>query len=195
MEENKETADNKKTNDTELLQTAYQETCKTYHNIDDFRAKLLGFLPLASGAGIFFLSKKEGVNGNILAYAGLLGFIITLGLLIFELYGIENCIRIIRVGRHLEEKMNILGQFRLRPKPFLCFIDVPIASGIIYPAVLACWMFLFLHYYFQIPYLSYLVTASVFFIGLISVILFFRRLKKDPEYVTDRDNAIKQKKC
>lgn len=106
----------------EYLKIAYQETCNTYHSIDDFRAKLLGFLPLASGAGIFFLSKdnkSEEVSNHVLSYAGLLGFIITLGLLIFELHGIQRYIRIISVGKHLEEKMKILGQFKAYAK-FLC---------------------------------------------------------------------------
>ncbi len=111
MADNKEKTDNKETDDTQLLNTAYQETCKTYHNIDNFRAKLLGLLPLASGAGILFLSKdsftgNENPN-NFLASAGLLGFIITLGLLIFELRGIQSCIRTISVGKLLEENMGV----------------------------------------------------------------------------------------
>jgi hypothetical protein len=35
------------------LKAAYQELCHSYRAIDDFRAKLLGFLPLATGTGIF----------------------------------------------------------------------------------------------------------------------------------------------
>ena len=31
----------------------YAECSNGYHKVDDFRAKLLGFLPLASGIGIF----------------------------------------------------------------------------------------------------------------------------------------------
>ena len=37
------------------LRAVYQELCTTYRAIDDFRAKLLGFLPLVSGAGVFVL--------------------------------------------------------------------------------------------------------------------------------------------
>ncbi len=33
----------------------YKEVCAGYHAIADFRAKLLGLLPLASAGGIFFL--------------------------------------------------------------------------------------------------------------------------------------------
>lgn len=181
--------DNKDTNIQDYLKTAYQETCTTYRSIDDFRAKLLGFLPLASGAGIFVLSKdniSNNVGDNVRVYAGLLGFMITLGLLILELRGIQRCIRIISVGTHLEEKMNIRSQFSLMPKPFPSFIDVPIAAGIIYPAVLAAWMFLFIHYHhFKCPCLSNLISIFVFFVGLIGVLCFYRHCKnkeKETEY-------------
>lgn len=40
------------------LATGYQELCNSYRAIDDFRAKLLGFLPLATGTGIFLLLDK-----------------------------------------------------------------------------------------------------------------------------------------
>ncbi len=184
--------------DTDHLKTAYQETCKTYHNIDDFRAKLLGLLPLASGAGIFFLSKDNipgNENHNILAGAGLLGFIITLGLLIFELRGIQYCIRIISVGKLLERKMKIYGQFRLRPKPFCHFIDVPIASGIIYPAVLAAWIFLFVHslpHPFNTFCLPYVVAILVFcvFVSIIIVIVLFAYKDKDKEVDDDMKNSL-----
>jgi hypothetical protein len=41
------------------LRLAYQEVCKSYQAIVDFRAKLLGFLPLASGAGAYAVLSKE----------------------------------------------------------------------------------------------------------------------------------------
>ena len=37
--------------------TAYKKLCTSYRAIDDFRAKLLGFLPLATG-GVFLLIDK-----------------------------------------------------------------------------------------------------------------------------------------
>lgn len=48
----------------ENLRTAYKELCNSYRAIDDFRAKLLGFLPLATG-GVFLLhSKRQGVRSQ-----------------------------------------------------------------------------------------------------------------------------------
>ena len=57
-----QTADPKKPCD-ENLRAAYQQLCSSYHAIDDFRAKLLGFLPLATGTGLFLvLDKLKGVD-------------------------------------------------------------------------------------------------------------------------------------
>ncbi len=70
------------------IETVYREVCNTYHAIDDFRAKLLGLLPLASGGAIFLMFKdvliKNGDPGNIKALmtpAGILGFLVALGLI------------------------------------------------------------------------------------------------------------------
>lgn len=82
----------------EALKLAYAELCKTYHAIDDFRGKLLGFLPLASGAGILLLVNnafvEEAKRNFALQYAlpiGVFGFIVTLGLFFFEINGIRRC--------------------------------------------------------------------------------------------------------
>jgi len=40
------------------LKTAYQQVCEGYRAIDDMRTKLLGLLPLATGAGVLVLSGR-----------------------------------------------------------------------------------------------------------------------------------------
>src|SRR5947207_1302769 len=71
----------------EHLSTIYQELCTMYRAIDDFRAKLLGFLPLVSGAGVFFLldgvfaeQAKRNVVLPSLEPIGLFGCAVTFGL-------------------------------------------------------------------------------------------------------------------
>src|SRR5262249_32967167 len=67
----------------------------------------------------------------------------TLGLFLYELYGIKKCDRLIRVGKELEgEKLGIDGQFKKRPREVAFLINEPFAAGVIYPAVLSAWMFL-----------------------------------------------------
>jgi hypothetical protein len=43
----------------ENLRAVYQQLCESYRAIDDFRTKLLGFLPLATATGMFFLITEE----------------------------------------------------------------------------------------------------------------------------------------
>jgi hypothetical protein len=139
----------KQTPDPQNLRTAYTELCNSYRAIDDFRAFLLGALPLASGTGIFLLYSDLSMKGTktFLLPIGIFGWIITLGLFAYEIYGIKKCCCIIKTGISMEKRMGISGQFCNRPRavglPIVGdFINEPLASGIIYPAVLASWTFL-----------------------------------------------------
>ena len=143
--------DQQTSTDSQNLRTAYTELCNSYRAIDDFRAKLLGVLPLASGTGIFFLLNSnlpaKDANPSLLMPIGIFGWIITLGLFAYEIYGIKKCCCIIKTGISMEKRMGISGQFCNRPRavglPIVGdFINEPLASGIIYPAVLASWTFL-----------------------------------------------------
>lgn len=174
--------------DREDVRTTYEETCKWYHTIDDFRAKLLGFLPFVSGAGIFLLSKEiNGVGKNALAVAGLLGVAITFGLLFYELRGLQRCIRLKNVAGDLEKTMDVIGPFRLWPKSFHGFVNEPVAACIIYPAVLSAWMY-FAIYNWK-PQYSPFVAAAIFILGALGVFLFFNCYRKDPDYRKDKEKA------
>lgn len=128
---------------------AYEQLCESYRAIDDFRAKLLALLPIATGGGIFLLigGKTKGVDIGLsyLPEIGLFGFVVTLGLFFFELHGILKCTRLIGAGANLEEALGINkkeGQFIDRPLGIMNFINEPFAAGIVYPAVLAAWVYL-----------------------------------------------------
>ncbi|HZM37998.1 MAG TPA: hypothetical protein VFB94_02735 [Acidimicrobiales bacterium] len=132
---------------------AYDQTCATYRAIDDFRAKLLGFLPLASGGGVFLVAQatESDGGGGVHVAAGLFGFVVTLGLLSYEIFGIKRCHYLIEYGRRLEWDMKLrYGQFQQRPHEVVpklgswklpVGIDEPVATALIYPAVLAGWAF------------------------------------------------------
>jgi len=129
----------------ENLRTVYKELCSSYRAIDDFRTKLLGLLPLVTGAGLFFLvtdKAKLDVSQPYFGPIGIFGFVITLGLFFYEFYGIKKCTSLITAGKELEKELEIgAGQFIKRPPGVLGVINEPVASGIIYPAVLAAWTF------------------------------------------------------
>jgi hypothetical protein len=103
--------------DSEVARADYAEVCRSYERID-FRAKLLGFLPLVSGTGLFLLVGKDGANvgegGNekLIVLLGIFGFVAGLGLLFYELRGVQRCIRLATVGAALEYQMGIEGRFK-----------------------------------------------------------------------------------
>src|SRR6266496_268863 len=127
----------------------YEQLCANYRAIDDFRMKLLGLLPFATGAGVLLLLKEAEDIGKIvepwqfLLAAGTLGFLATLGLFSYELHGIKKCGWLICTGKSIEEqRLAIPGPFSTRPKQVGGLIDEPFAASVVYPASLAGWTFL-----------------------------------------------------
>ena len=171
------------------LRTIYQELCYSYRAIDDFRAKLLGFLPLATGTGIFFLLADEtkiAVAQKFFPPIGLFGFVVTLGLFFYELFGIRKCGSLIGAGIRLEASLGCgeHGQFINRPdvnkgpdKVALIAYNEPFAAGIIYPAVLAAWIYLAL--YRRLPQIAqWVVPILVFIVGFASTLFYDFKLRR-----------------
>lgn len=130
-------------NETDDLKPIYQQLCDSYRAIDETRTKLLGLLPLATGAGILALSggNRAGAGTGLSAAVGLFGMVATLGLFSYEVHGIKKCAALIDAGRLIEERLNLNGQFKRRPREVAGFIDEPFAASIIYPISLAGWTF------------------------------------------------------
>jgi hypothetical protein len=129
----------------ENLRLAYQELCKSYQAIADFRAKLLGFLPLASGAGFFALLGNGKDPVPYYAWvAGIFGFAITLGLFFYELRGLQRSAALEHTGRELEAALGLAdGQFTTQPSANLHgLIDARAAAWLIYPSILAGWAYM-----------------------------------------------------
>jgi hypothetical protein len=169
----------------EDLRTIYKELCTSYRAIDDFRSKLLGFLPLATGAGIFLLLDKLKDGGSLpveakshLPVVGGFGFLITSGLFLYEIYGIKKCCALIQAGRKMECSLHNDGQFITRPQNVALVINEPFAAGVIYPAVLAAWMYFAL--IFVCPKdsgIPILISLSVFIAGLVCTLIYDFQLR------------------
>jgi len=171
------------------LKAAYQELCGSYHAIDDFRTKLLGFLPLATAGGIVVLlnnpkgleSLDVGMKG-LLAAVGAFGGVITLGLFAYELYGIKKCGELILRGKFMERSLLAKtehigdGPFCSRPQNVVWVVNEPFAAGVIYPAVLSAWVFFALH--FARPQANPWVPIFVFIVGCVGTLIYDNRLKK-----------------
>ena len=159
------------------LMEAYKELCTSYRAIDDFRAKLLGFLPLATGTGIYLLFDKlkdinavKDANSSLIA-AGVFGVLTTSGLFFYEIYGIKKCCALIRAGQKMEVSLRIKdGQFITRPQNVAFVINEPCASGVIYPAVIAAWTFFTIYFGFHKP--NPLIPICVFIAGFVCTLLY-----------------------
>ena len=175
---------------------AYEQLCISYRAIDDFRAKLLGFLPLATGTGIFLLAKNPTPDSRaFFGSIGAFGFLTTLGLFAYEIYGIRKCGALIGAGKKIEESLEIcrLGQFFSRPQHVgLVAINEPFAAAIIYPAVLAAWAFLALVFYWR--HAAVWSAGLVFLTGFVGTLIYDYELRKDAEK-RERKSAALGSQC
>lgn len=133
------------TPDPGSVRAVYEEVCRAHAGITDFRTKLLGLLPLASGAGISLLVLGEDA-GNRLHYLfplGLFGSLVALGLYFYELRGIQLCKVLRERGRQLEQAFLLPsgadGAFSGRPRARGRYIGAEAAGHIIYSAVIGAW--------------------------------------------------------
>jgi hypothetical protein len=127
------------------LRAVYGEICKTHNAIADFRAKLLYLLPIASGASVFLLlGKLKGDDRRLLVAVGVFGFVVTIGLFMYELRGIEDCSVLRRRGEAIEMALGVqepASQFRRWYGGKRNVVDEIGAAWIVYVAVLAAWAF------------------------------------------------------
>ena len=181
---------------TGALLSVYQEICTSLHDIDDFRMKLLGLLPLTSLVGIFALGSNSLFATQTIESKHLIGFIaifaacLTLSLFIYEIRGILRCSDLIRRGGEIESLLGVRGQFSVCMEEHDCkktaatwkeraihFFDAKLAACVIYSTVSTAWTFTALHFGF-----GYSIRGCAFWalgIGLtigIGTFLFVKRL-------------------
>lgn len=124
----------------ETLRQEYAEVCQSHNAIADFRAKLLGLLPLAAGTGVFLVLKDKAL-ADYLGAIGLFGSALTFGLFSYELRGLRECRQLRRCGQELEEALKLSpSQGRFSSTPI--GITGPQSAGwMIYLAVVSAWLY------------------------------------------------------
>jgi hypothetical protein len=127
-----------------VVRLMYDEASNSFHRVDDFRAKLLGFLPLASGTLMSLLVGQDPkLHDAHVGVLGVFGALITLGLYCYELRGIQRCNILVRLGASIESDLGIRGPFTGKsttPK-IVHVIGATAAAFVIYPTVFAAWVF------------------------------------------------------
>jgi hypothetical protein len=185
------------------LLNVYHEICKSIHDVDEFRMKLLGLLPLTSLIGIFLLgrggsfSTQTPVATQATESAHLIGFIaifaaaLTLALFIYEIRGILRCHNLIIRGKAIEDSLRVEGQFCVCMEEHACkkkkggnwterassFFDAKLAACVIYSTVMTAWIFTALHFGFglSIHGCTFWALGIGLFIGL-GAFFFVKRL-------------------
>jgi hypothetical protein len=181
---------------------AYNELCNSYRAIDDFRTKLLSFLPLVTGGGLVLLSGQAvEIRKEFFGPVGRFGILVTLGLLAYELFGIKKCHSLIQAGKALERDMHIAnGQFTGRPNNLLWVVNEPFAAALIYPAVLGAWVYVALFY--EDPMRGKMLSVYAFFGGFALILLYdaflriqdkFSRCRKLRQSSHEECNSTKDK--
>jgi hypothetical protein len=167
--------------DESSVLSIYAEVCRSYHAIDDYRMKLLGFLPLASIVGLVVLEKDgfgvvaRGGRNEIVAYASFFAAAFTLALFLYEIRGIRRSHRLVQRGEYLERELGIRGQFWVcaeearaaaqadtLARRLAKFINATAAACAMYSLVFAAWLFVGLRYGLDIPVLTCVLCAVVF---------------------------------
>src|SRR5262245_6634016 len=144
------------------LLAAYEEICRAYHAIDDFRMKLLGLLPFASLVGVLLIGKtdllaglRQGEGNELLGFAAIFAAMLTLALFGYEVMGIQRCHSLITEGKHLEERLGIEhGLFHVCEKEHvqspIRALNAKLIACVIYSLVWAGWLFIALRFGFSI---------------------------------------------
>ena len=122
----------------------YEEICTSIRTTDEISFKLLGLVPLLSGAAIMTVSKND-VNQVLLWLVSLFGTVVTLGLFRWELRNIQNCKWLASRAAEMEkDEFGVTsGQFSGRdeaPRLFGFRLGKTEAEKIIYIATILSWL-------------------------------------------------------
>jgi hypothetical protein len=142
----------------------YEEICRSYHAIDEFRMKLLGLLPLASLVSVFLIDRNSLVahagtpassGSELVGFAAIFAAMLTLALFLYEVRGIQRTHSLITEGKHIEEQLGIRhGQFHVceqeHARSPLRALNAKFIACLIYALVFAGWFFLALRVGFGI---------------------------------------------
>jgi hypothetical protein len=106
--------------DVLLAEHVYRETCSNIRATDDISFKLMGIVPLLSGASFltFFLKEKVPVEaGPVIVMLSLFAALVTLGLFRWELRNIQTCSWLKRRAEALENYVVTEARVPKQPKP------------------------------------------------------------------------------
>ena len=120
----------------------YAETCTNIRATDEISFKLMGFVPLVSGATLLTFFLKESIPSDktpLVVALALFAALITLGLFRWELRNIQTCSWLRRRAEALEEALVATSGAPRQPKPPLR-IGKTEAEKSIYSITILAWL-------------------------------------------------------
>ena len=132
-----------------LLLKEYGEIGQNFRKLTDIRFRVLGFLPLASGASVAVLLSSEKLGGDRALGLALFGLAITLGLITYNVRNDQLYDELIGRAAHIERQLGLQdGQFAGRPRAWLTLnfgrVSWPVshrsAIYLIYTSAIILWL-------------------------------------------------------
>ena len=134
----------------EVLKLDYEQTLATYRQLTEIRFRLLAFVPAISGAAIVVLG-QTGSDPWAKFGVAVLGFFVTLGIVLYDQRNTQIYQGTIGQAKHLENKLGLetdtnAGLFGSRGElPTQHFFWFPFEHGLglalVYSTVLGAWVF------------------------------------------------------
>lgn len=128
---------------------AYKQVADSFRQLAEMRFKLLALVPAVSGTAITLISKdieafkRDPIPRGLVA---LMAFIVTLGIVFYDVRNSQIYNSLIRRAKELESGMQLHGPFSARPPRSLRFLGLVSiwhdrGLALIYGSVLGAWMF------------------------------------------------------
>jgi hypothetical protein len=130
----------------DTLLALYAEVCNSWRMLTDVRFKLLGIIPTISVVVLISLLSRQEASQGLTPMARLaisiFGFLITIGLYIYDRRNSELYNDLVSRGRRIEKELGMdTGQFLGRRNPSNPFVNHGNAVNLIYGTALAGWLF------------------------------------------------------
>jgi len=161
---------------SEEVHMVYQQICTSYHNVEDFRSRLLGLIPgVTAGSFIATIASnpmKSQSLTNLVFPFGILGALVVLGLFFYEIENLKHSTLLTMRGHLLEQAMNIIGPFAPYSDTIFNARD---AAAIIYSISFAGWVCIAL--WFPLPGVAIYITLLVLVVTAVLSLPFTRMIR------------------
>ncbi|MBN2133177.1 MAG: hypothetical protein JW741_26990 [Sedimentisphaerales bacterium] len=132
--------------DISLLKMLYEQVCTTWRALLDIRFKLLGLIPFVTVAAVVVVSPRasstDQLRGIQTLLVGVVGLLVTVGLMIYDKRNSELYNDLISRGRRIEAELKLTnGVFLGRPRPAVRLLRHGSATMLVYVGAVIGWLY------------------------------------------------------